>query len=226
MTLLAQPATTWLPPTRRADARSGGGSGSEAGPDSVADLLRRADRGEQAAWDAIVERYTALLWSVARAHRLGSADAADVVQTTWLRLVEHLGQIQDPDRLPGWLTTTARRECLRLLRCSGREQVSVAADTASEEFGAVPSDDPPVDERLLLDERDALLWTCFRRLSERCQVLLRVLVATPPPSYADVSAALGMPVGSIGPTRGRCVDQLRRLAGQAGLLEDEREGRP
>lgn len=187
-------------------------------PGSVADLLRRADAGEQAAWDTLVERYTPLLWSVARGHRLGSADAADVVQTTWLRLVEHLGSINDPERLPGWLATTARRECLRVLRTSGREQVGTAADTAAGLVETLPADDPPVDERLLLDERDALLWDCFSRLSDRCRLLLRVLVATPLPSYAAVSEALGVPVGSLGPTRGRCIDRLRDLAAAAGLI--------
>jgi len=189
---------------------------------TVTELLSRARELDQKAWDQIVERYTALLWSVARAYRLGTADAADVVQTTWLRLLENLGRIQDPERLAGWLATTARRESLRTLRRAGRERVGGLADAGGEEVETVRSTDPPVDEGLLLEERDALLWRCFRKLSSRCQILLRVLVATPPPSYADVSAALGMPVGSIGPTRGRCVQRLRALASEAGLLDEER----
>lgn len=172
---------------------------------SVTELLRRADGGEQAAWDALVSRYEALLWSVGRAHRLGTADAADVVQTTWLRLLENLRRIEDPERLAGWLVTTARRECLRLLRRAGRE---------------VPDDDildvpdprsPALDTALLREERDAALWSCFAHLPERCQRLLRVLMVADPPAYAEVSLALGMPVGAIGPTRMRCLARLRAL---------------
>ncbi len=181
--------------------------------DSLTALLRRARAGEQPAWDRLVERFSALLWSVARGHRLGQADAGDVVQTTWLRLLEHLGRIEDPERLPGWLATTARHECLRVLRNAGREQRTGDDDAP---FDVPDAGDPP-DARLLSDERDAQLWACFARLSARCQTLLRVLMADPPPSYADVSVALGMPVGSIGPTRGRCLGHLREMAATRGV---------
>jgi len=181
---------------------------------SVTVLYRRAEAGDQAAWNALVDRYTKLLWSVARAHRLGDADSADVVQTTWMRLVEYFGRIQDPEALPGWLTTTARRECLRTLRRAGRVQFTDDDDI----IDLVDEQCPPVDARLLTEERDVTLWRCFERLPARCQVLLRVLMATPSPDYATVSAALGMPTGSIGPTRGRCLHQLRKLAVGAGLL--------
>lgn len=175
---------------------------------SMTELFRRAEAGEQAAWNAIVDRYTKLLWSVARAHRLGTADAADVVQTTWLRLVEHFGRIEDPERLAGWLATTARRECLQTLRRAGRELVGDVDDII---LGVVEECPVPVDARLLAEERDVALWASFERISVRCQVLLRILMATPPPDYATVSAELDMPVGSIGPTRGRCLNQLRKL---------------
>ena len=181
----------------------------------VTELVRRAQQGEQAAWDALVERYTRLLWSVARAHRLSANDAADVVQMTWLLLVEHLDQIRDPERLPGWLATTARRECLRTLRLSNRERPSAPDDT---DWDIPDEDAEPLDARLLVGERDAVLWGCFQRLPGRCQGLLRILMATPPPSYADVSAALDLPVGSIGPTRGRCLGRLRELLADAGLV--------
>jgi len=180
---------------------------------SVHDLLHRAAAGDASAWDSLVDRYTNLLWSVARAHRLDTADAGDVVQTTWLRLVENLGRIQDPERLPGWLVTTARRECLRILRRSGREIVGGADDLAIQ----VIDDAPALDARLLADERDAALWRCFEQLTPRCQTLLRVLMAADPPAYAQVSEALDMPVGSIGPTRGRCIDRLRELTRAAGF---------
>ena len=180
-------------------------------PQPVTGLVSRASAGDQEAWNALVDRYASLLWSVCRAHRLSGADAGDVVQTTWLRLVEHLGRIEDPERLPGWLATTARRECLQLLRRSGREQVGFDDDAA---LDVVDERSEPLDARLLADERDAALWSCFERLSERCRRLLRVLMAAEPPAYADVSAALGMPIGSIGPTRGRCLQRLRALSGE------------
>jgi RNA polymerase sigma factor (sigma-70 family) len=182
---------------------------------SVTELFRRAEAGDQAAWNALVDRYTKLLWSVARAHRLGDADAADVVQTTWLRLVEHFGRIADPERLAGWLATTARRECLHTLRRAGREVVALSEDAL---LDVVDERAAPVDAQLLAEERDVALWSCFERLSVRCQVLLRILMATPPADYLTVAATLGMPVGSIGPTRGRCLDQLRKLATGAGLV--------
>jgi RNA polymerase sigma factor (sigma-70 family) len=181
--------------------------------DPVTPLVQRAAAGDQAAWDALVERYTNLVWSVARSYRLSGSDAGDVVQTTWLRLVENLGKVQDPERLPGWLATTARRECLRVLRAGGRELVGLADDTA---FDVVDELAPALDQALLQDERDAALWECFARLSERCQRLLRVLMATEPPAYAQVSQAMGMPIGSIGPTRMRCLDRLREITAAAG----------
>ncbi len=185
--------------------------------DSVADLVARARDGDQAAWNALVERYTGLVWSVARAHRLSSSDAADVVQTTWLRLVENLGSVKDPERLAGWLVTTSKRECLRLLRKSGREVVGYLDDTSEDVADELAE---TVDYALLQDERDVALWQCFARLSERCQRLLRVLMAAEPPAYVEVAEALGMPIGSIGPTRMRCLERLRQITCQAGYAFD------
>ncbi|RKS80234.1 RNA polymerase sigma factor (sigma-70 family) [Motilibacter peucedani] len=175
-------------------------------------LVHGAAAGDAAAWDALVLRYTNLLWSVARSHRLTEADASDVVQTSWLRLLENLGRIEDPERLPGWLVTTTRRECLRVLSRAGRELPTPVEDTSLE----LPDPAPPPDLGLLTDERDAELWRCFARLSERCQRLLRVLLAAEPVAYAEVSQAMGMPVGSIGPTRMRCLDRLRALTRAGG----------
>ncbi|MEV6828304.1 sigma-70 family RNA polymerase sigma factor [Amycolatopsis sp. NPDC051102] len=180
-------------------------------------LLEAAARGDQAAWDALVDRYASLLWSIARAHRLSDADAADAVQTTWLKLVENLGRIKDPERLPGWLATTARHECLRQIRRACRER-----PTDDEVWQSEPAPGAAVDAALLLDERDATLWQALEKLSDQCRQLLRVLMATPPPSYAEVSAALDIPVGSIGPTRQRCLGRLRERAGQAGLGTEDR----
>lgn len=195
------------PPERAATATD------TTAPVTATELLAGAAAGNAAAWDALVVRYTALLWSVTRAHRLGEADAGDVVQTTWLRLLENLGRIEDPERLPGWLVTTTRRECLRVLCRAGRELPTPVEDAVLE----VPDErSPEPDLGLLTEERDAALWRCFGRLPERCQRLLRVLVASEPAAYAQVSDAMGMPIGSIGPTRMRCLDRLRALTRTAG----------
>ena len=186
----------------------------------VRSLLAAASAGDQAAWDALVERYANLLWSIARAFRLSQTDAADVVQLTWLRLVENLDRITEPEHLAGWLSTTARRECLQLIRRSERHREIPATGTRAEAVDPAP----PVDERLLRDERDRTLWGFFAELSERCQQLLRVLMATPPPEYAEVADALGMPIGSIGPTRQRCLKQLRELVGANAMLAPQRPG--
>lgn len=171
----------------------------------TAALLDAARLGDQAAWDALVGEFNGLVWSIARSYRLEMAQAHDAVQMTWLRLVENLNRIKEPERLAGWLATTARRECLQLIRKSGRER------PASDDETLLDVADPalPVDAALLLDERDGALWRAFRLLGEKCQQLLRVLMATPPPSYQDVSAALDIAVGTIGPSRQRCLKQLR-----------------
>ena len=176
----------------------------------VAELVRAAAEGDQAAWNGLVDRYNGLVWSVARSHRLAAADASDVVQTTWLRLVEKLGRLQEPERVGAWLATTARRECLRTLRHSAR---------------LLPTEELPeegVAARLLVEERDRALWQAFGGLSDRCQALLRILVADPPPSYEDIGAALDMPIGSIGPTRQRCLERLRGLAEGEGVTATDR----
>jgi RNA polymerase sigma factor (sigma-70 family) len=180
----------------------------------VADLVQAAAEGDQVAWDGLVERFNGLVWSVARAHRLAPVDASDVVQTTWLRLVEHLGRLQDPERVGAWLATTARRECLRVLRHSARL-------LPTEEVPETPVE-ARLDAALLAEERDRALWQAFGGLSERCQALLRLLVTEPPPSYEEVSAALDMPIGSIGPTRQRCLERLRGLAEGEGVTASDR----
>ena len=170
----------------------------------TAELLAAARAGDSDAWDGLVERYARLVWAVARGFALSTADAADVSQTTWLRLVEHLDKLREPEHLGGWLATTARHECLRILRRNGREVVGVDADLEIEAG-------EPTPEAVVLDtERDRILWLSLGEISQRCQVLLRALATVPPPSYQDISVALGMPVGSIGPTRARCLDHLKR----------------
>lgn len=185
------------------------------GERSTGELVRDAGAGDSAAWDELVDRYSGLVWAVARGHRLGHADAADVFQTTWLRLVEHLGRLRQPEHVGGWLSATARHECLRLLRLRSRElpdeHVEVTVDEHHGRAGV-----PGPETALLLREERAEVLVAFGHLPDRCQGLLRLLAADPAPSYAEVSQSLDMPVGSIGPTRGRCLDHLRRL------LEEER----
>jgi len=180
------------------------------------ELVHAAAAGDQSAWDKLVDRFSGLVWSVARSFRLGDADAADVTQVTWLRLVEHLHRIEDGDRIGAWLATTARREALRLIRQQGRV-VTFDDDAVLDELA--PQDVPEPAQRLLAAERDAALWAALDGISPRCQHLLRVLVADPPPSYEEISAALDMPIGSIGPTRARCLEHLRRHAARVGITD-------
>ena len=176
-------------------------------PPDLAGLVRAAAGGDQRAWELLVERFNGLVWSVARAHGLSRADAADVSQTAWLRLVEHLHRLRDPERVGTWLASTARHEALRILR-RDRRQVPVGDDADLE--GPGPAAESP-EAWALAAERSDLLWRAFAALPQRCQQLLRVLMADPPPSYQQVAVALDMPIGSIGPTRGRCLDRLRAL---------------
>jgi len=183
-------------------------------PEEAARLARAAADGDPAAWKALVERFSGLVWSVTRGYRLGSADAADVFQTAWLRLAEHLGRIEHPERIGAWLATTARHEALRIARSTAR--LVPVDDVTLLAFGQADENSPEqavldTEQAVLDTERAAMLWRAFAELSARCQQLLRVLIATPPPNYAEVAAALGMPVGSIGPTRARCLQQLRNV---------------
>jgi RNA polymerase sigma factor (sigma-70 family) len=173
-------------------------------PERALDLVGRAAVGDPDAWDQLVDDLTGLLWTVARSNGLDQTDAADVVQTTWLRLAENLHRLRDPERVSAWLVTTARRESLRVLRGSKRD-VPVGVEVAP--MHQAPSDDP--EEPVLRAEQDARLWGAFSSLPTLCRSLLRVLIADPAPSYAEVSAALDMPVGSIGPRRARCLQRLR-----------------
>lgn len=180
-------------------------------------MVAAAAAGDRAAWDAIVAEYAGLVWAVARSVRLSAADAADVCQVTWLRLVENLDRIRDPAALGGWLATTARREALNLLR----QRRELPEDDQSM---LVDDRNPAPGDTVLLDERDRELWRAFRLLSIRCQTILRLLVLDPlPGGYAAAAEALGIPVGSLGPTRARCLASLRSLL--PGLAEVDSERR-
>jgi RNA polymerase sigma factor (sigma-70 family) len=172
---------------------------------SVGQLLEAAAHSDRDAWNELVDRYGRLVWTVIRSLGLDHATAADVSQTVWLRLIEHLGDIRDPQRLPGWLATTARREGLRVLRGLRRQQPSeVVLDIPDRSS-------PPTEEMLLDDETSREVYSAFRHLSEACQELLRLLTAEPRLDYVTIGQVIGRPVGSIGPTRARCIAHLRRL---------------
>ena len=173
----------------------------------VARLVRRAAEGDLNAWERLVDQYARLIWSITGEFKLVESDAADVAQTTWLRLLEHIDRIEYPARVGSWLAATARHECLRSL--AARKRVVLSQDEI--ELTAVAVHEPPVDERLLADERAETVRDALSRLPSKWQRLLEMLMADPPMAYADISDELGLPVGSIGPTRGRCLARLRVL---------------
>lgn len=176
-------------------------------------LVRDAAEGDQQAWAALVERFSGLVWSVTRAFRLSRADAADVCQTAWLRLVEHLGDIREPERVGAWLATTTRRECLLTLQKAGR-----AIPTEFDDDHLVsPDATADLDGALDAGQHQAALWRALEELPERGRAVLRVLMAEPAPSYAEAAAALGVPIGSLGPTRARCLERLRNSPELAGI---------
>lgn len=142
-----------------------------------------------------------------RDFRLAETDAADVVQATWLRLLEHITRIEYPERIASWLATTARHECLRHLAAS-KKVMLVEDDDAAFCASAVQ---PEVDERLLADERARAVREALSKLPSRSQQLLELLMADPPVSYTEIASQLGVPIGSIGPTRGRCLERLRLI---------------
>jgi len=172
----------------------------------MAGLVSQARAGNEDALGQIVTELSPLLWQVARSAGLDSRDAEDVLQTVWLRLVAHLNRIHDSAALVGWLVTTTRREAWRV-RATIRKQPPADHQLLDE-----LADQRPGSEELVIagDQRRAL-WQAIGQLSWRCQDLLRIIAFAPRPDYAAVAAALGMPVGSIGPTRGRCLAKLRAL---------------
>jgi RNA polymerase sigma factor (sigma-70 family) len=185
--------------------------------ENITELVGAALAGEERAWNALVAEFGSMIWAVARAHRLRDADASEVSQATWLRLLEHLGKLTDPTRVGAWLATTARRECLRVLRESQR--CGLYGDDAPERV----SPEMAPDDVALLRDRDDALWRSFSSLRASDQALLRLLLADPRPSYEEIAAALDMPIGSIGPTRQRALERLRselRREGTLGLLID------
>jgi RNA polymerase sigma factor (sigma-70 family) len=180
----------------------------DEGVPDVATLVRRAAAGDKTAWERLVDQYSRLIWAMTRDFKLSESDAADVVQATWLRLLEHIGRIEYPDRIASWLATTARHECLRHLAASKRVMLVDDHDAA---FGGGAAHQPELDERLLAEERALAVREAVAMLPTRSQRLLELLMADPPVSYTEISDQLGLPIGSIGPTRGRCLERLRLM---------------
>jgi RNA polymerase sigma factor (sigma-70 family) len=186
----------------------------------VTDLVARARDGDQRAWDTLVERHAPLIWSICRRYQLPGADAEDVAQDVWLLLVDQLASIRDPAAIAGWLATTTRRECCRVLRAAQRPQAAwpgLDAETIPDEQA------PAAEQELLAAERHAALREALAQLAPRDQELIAILIEDPPVPYAEISERLGIPVGSIGPNRGRCLAKLRRHPAIAALINADAE---
>ena len=169
--------------------------------------VRQAAAGDIYAWNRLVDQYSRLIWSITSSFRLGESDAADVVQTTWMRLIEHIDRIEQPARVGSWLAATARNECLR--HVAARKRIVLVHEDS--EFDGADQLGPQVDEALLASERAHDVRQAMAHLPHQWRRLMEMLMADPPASYAEISDQLGLPIGSIGPTRGRCLAKLRVL---------------
>ena len=182
------------------------GQGGHDAP-SAAALSARAAAGDQRAWDEIVERYAPMVWSIGTSFRLSDRELEDVAQNVWLLLTEQLGKLSEPAALPAWLAVTTRRECLRVVTSARGPQPDEAAD------------DTVIGEEIMMAERNAALRAALAELPPPCQPLMGMLVSDPPYSYAAISAALGIPIESIGPRRARCLEKIRESSVLRGLAE-------
>jgi RNA polymerase sigma factor (sigma-70 family) len=190
---------------------------SDDGTNPVPRLVAAAAAGEATAWHELVDRYTPLVLSVVRRHRLQDDDAEDVVQTLWLRLVEHLGELREPAALPGWIATTTRNECLRVIRA---RRVIPSSDPFGHRGAAGAGVvEESLDTTMFEAERHQALLLALAELPDRQRALLTLLIEDPPVPYEEVSARLGIPVGSIGPTRARALARVREHPAVQALLE-------
>jgi RNA polymerase sigma factor (sigma-70 family) len=175
--------------------------------EEVEDLVARAVSDDQVAWSSLVDRFAGMVWSVVREVGVAETDAADVCQTTWMRLAEHLGELNDGSRVGAWLVTTARREAIRVSRMGSRQ---VPVDPW--EWLDRPDDTlDDLDGSLLSKERSLAVQMAVALLPEHCRRLLLAMAADPPAPYSKLSSELELPIGSIGPTRSRCLQRLGRL---------------
>ena len=187
-------------------------------PEQAGELVRRAREGDAGGWEGLVDGYVGLIWAITHGYRLSEGDAHDVTQTTWLRLVENIDRLADPQRVGAWLATTARRECLRVLRQSQRTVLL----RDGEDLDGEEVDGEEVDASLLRLEQSDAVRQAIAQLPPAAQALLGLLMLDPAPSYEEVSAALGMPIGSIGPTRGRILRKLAVLVAERGITDSPR----
>ncbi len=176
----------------------------------VGELVRAAAGGDEAAWGELVDRFASVVWARARSVGLSATAAADVSQTTWLRLAEHLGTLREPDRLAGWLAVTAHREAVRVARLEAR---MLLVDPWTELAGLSTEEDPVA--RLVETEQTVVLLEALGQMPTRCRELLAALAGDPPKTYEELARQLDMPIGSIGPTRARCLARLRALVLEA-----------
>ena len=179
-------------------------------------LMTRAANGDRQAREALVERYAPLIWSICRRYQLSSADAADIGQAIWTQVMDQLGKVRDLAALTGWLAATTQRECGKVRRAAHRPQAAGKALAAE----TIPDDQTGnAEQELLLAELHATLREALIGLPSCCQQLIALLTADPPLPDAQISAKLGIPAGSIGPRRSRCLDKLRRDPAIAALLD-------
>jgi RNA polymerase sigma factor (sigma-70 family) len=190
---------------------------------TLAELVHAAAQHDKDAWDELVVRFHPLVMSVTARYRLREQDAADVSQTLWLRLVQHLSMLREPAALPGWIVTTTRNECLRVIRIRQRTGTFDPLLEPPRSRGPA-AEQGQVDEDLMRDERHDALLSAFAELSGRHRELLTLLLTDPPVSYAEISKRLSIPVGAIGPTRARALQKLRRSPALAALLSAESLG--
>jgi RNA polymerase sigma factor (sigma-70 family) len=183
----------------------------------VVALVTRASGGDQGAWHELVDRYAPLVYTICTRYRLSNHDIEDVGQNVWLLLVEQLSKLREPAALPGWLATTTARECLRVVTAASKAgRLGTGLDDS-----VLFVDNTVIDEELLAAERNAALRAAFAELPPRCQQLLSMLLSDPPHSYTDIHRELGIPIGSIGPQRARCLERMRRSSALAALGEGE-----
>ena len=189
----------------------------------VRQLVDRAREGDDRAWAALVARYAPLVTSVCRRHHLSETDTLDVAQGVWLALLEHLDSIREPAALPGWIATTTRRECLHLLTGKGGRQ---RQELVGEVDAPVLDLTDELDDLIVRSERHAALLAALGDLAPQHQQLLVLLIHDPPLAYAEIGRRLDMPIGSIGPTRARCLEKIRHHPAVAALLDPATTGTP
>ena len=198
--------------TRPPTLRLVGSMSRRRAPESFDDIVPRALDGDRDAWNVLVDRLQGVVWHAISGFDLRTEDRKDAFAATFFRLHERLSTVREPKKLPGWVATTARNEVHTLLRSRRRLVPSDPADLAAAPDPAA-NDDPVIEDELV-----GAVHRGFATLPARCQELLRLATLDPPLSYAEIGEALGMPHGSIGPTRQRCLDQLRRSAALAPFV--------